>query len=110
MNLLPYKHYSIVEHNTKVVDDCHRVYNQYFHENPMDHRYHNKQTKSKNMFQIIDNELFILVYEQYLNRIQIDVELYNYKLKDVVLLYEVISYPIHHLRELYTLQQPVLHP
>jgi hypothetical protein len=25
-------------------------------------------------------------------------------------LYEVISYPIHHLRELYTLQQLVLRP
>ncbi len=95
-----------------VEDDFHKVYNQYFHENPMDHRYHNKQTKSK-MENIVNNLhkiIYILVYEQYLNRIQIDVELYNYKLKDVVLLYEVISYPIHHLRELYTLQQLVLRP
>jgi hypothetical protein len=41
MNQLQYKHHLINDYNMMVVDDYQKFYNQYYHENPMDHQYHN---------------------------------------------------------------------
>jgi hypothetical protein len=57
MNQLQDKYQHLInDYNMMMEDDYQRFYNQYYHENPMDHQYHNMKTKYFNIKKKFKND------------------------------------------------------